>query len=101
MFRAAYGVYYAQTPTIFFPQGGGSKSTTLFCNPSFFCAPGVPAVESNAPYLFSPSAIPIGVNDLCAESGVTPGIPAIGCPGISYVDPSFRNPRVQNLTVGC
>ena len=32
--RAAWGLYYAQTPTIFFPQasnGGGSKSTTLFC----------------------------------------------------------------------
>ena len=41
--RAAWGFYYAQTPTIFFPQasnGGGSKSTTLFCPPEFGCTTG-------------------------------------------------------------
>src|SRR6202040_595470 len=52
--RAAWGLYYAQTPTIFFPQasnGGGSKSTTLFCPTAFGCAPG-----SGFPYNF-PSAL--------------------------------------------
>ena len=60
----------------------------------------MPAVPSNLPFIFAPSAINVGVNELCADSGVTPGVPAIGCPGISYVDPAFRNPRVQNLTLG-
>ena len=41
--RAAWGLYYAQTPTIFFPQasnGGGSKSTTLFCPTAFWLRAG-------------------------------------------------------------
>ncbi|HTS12239.1 MAG TPA: carboxypeptidase regulatory-like domain-containing protein [Candidatus Limnocylindrales bacterium] len=90
--RAAWGLYYAQTPTIFFPEasnGGGSKSTTLFCVPEFGCAP-----TSGVPYNF-PSAIPVGSNDLCTLAS-----PAIGCPAISYTDPAFQNPRVSNLTVG-
>jgi hypothetical protein len=90
--RAAWGLYYAQTPTIFFPQvsnGGGSKSTTLFCNPLFGCAP-----PSGVPYNF-PTAIAVGSNQLCALTS-----PAIGCPAIEYADPAFRNPRVSNLTAG-
>jgi Carboxypeptidase regulatory-like domain/TonB dependent receptor len=89
--RAAWGLYYAQTPTIFFPQasnGGGSKSTTLFC-PGSFCAP-----PSGVPYTFQ-SSLPQSSNELCALAS-----PAIGCPAITYTDPAFRNPRVSNLTVG-
>jgi len=90
--RAAWGLYYAQTPTIFFPvasNGGGSKSTTLFCNPAFGCAP-----TSHFPYTF-PSALSVSSAGLCAG-----GPPFIGCPAIAYADPAFRNPRVSNLTVG-
>jgi hypothetical protein len=90
--RAAWGLYYAQTPTIFFPQvsnGGGSKSTTLFCPTNFGCAPG-----SGFPYNF-PSALPVTSQGLCAF-----GPPFIGCPAIEYADPALRNPRVSNLTVG-
>ena len=90
--RAAWGFYYAQTPTIFFPEasnGGGSKSTTLFCNPLFGCAP-----PSGVPYIF-PSTLSTTSQGLCALTS-----PAIGCPAITYTDPAFRNPRVSNLTVG-
>ena len=90
--RAAWGLYYAQTPTIFFPQasnGGGSRSTTLFCPTQFGCGP-----ASGAPYTF-PSAIPVSSDQLCGLA-----TPAIGCPAIEYADPAFRNPRVSNLTVG-
>ncbi|PYX87153.1 MAG: hypothetical protein DMG68_12745 [Acidobacteria bacterium] len=90
--RGAWGLYYAQTPTIFFPQasnGGGSKSTTLFCPTLFGCEP-----QDNAPYIF-PSALPVTSDQLCSLA-----TPAIGCPAIAYADPAFRNPRVSNLTVG-
>src|SRR6267142_1419893 len=53
--RAAWGLYYAQTPTIFFPTSGSSKSQTLFCPTIFGCNP-----ESGAPYIY-PSALPISV----------------------------------------
>src|SRR5580704_4872733 len=92
--RAAWGFYYAQTPLIFFPTIGTSKQATVFCPSSAFqfCAPPGAASGSAAfPYLF-PSTLPIGVSDLCDS--------VVGCPAISYVDPSFRNPRVSNLTVG-
>jgi hypothetical protein len=101
--RAAWGLYYAQTPTIFFPaasNGGGSKSTTLFCNPAFFCAPpqdtnpGTPPSQGGFPYTF-PGALNTTSNGLCAF-----GPPFIGCPAITYADPALRNPRVSNLTVG-
>jgi hypothetical protein len=92
--RAAWGLYYAQTPLIFFPTIGTSKQATVFCPSAFFafCAP--PSTTAGAaafPYLF-PSTLPIGVSDLCDS--------IVGCPAISYVDPAFRNPRVSNLTVG-
>ncbi|HWY77570.1 MAG TPA: carboxypeptidase regulatory-like domain-containing protein [Verrucomicrobiae bacterium] len=89
--RAAWGLYYAETPVIFFPQasnGGGSKSTTLFC-PGSFCSP-----LSGVPYTF-PSSLPQSSNELCALVQ-----PAIGCPAITYADPALRNPSVSNLTVG-
>jgi hypothetical protein len=90
VFRAAYGVYYAQTPLIFFNPLAQSREQTLFCNPAFFCAP-----TSGFPYNF-PSSVPVGVGGLC-----TLAVPAIGCPAAEiYVDPAFRNPRVQNLTMG-
>jgi hypothetical protein len=84
--RAAWGYYYAQSPLIFFPTIGTSKQTTIFCPPQYGCSP-----SSGLPYLF-PSSLPIGASDLCMS--------VAGCPGISYVDPAFRNPRVSNLTVG-
>jgi carboxypeptidase family protein len=92
--RAAWGLYYAQTPLIFFPTIGTSKQATVFCPSAFFefCAP--PSTTAGAaafPYLF-PSTLPIGVSDLCES--------IVGCPAINYVDPGFRNPRVSNLTVG-
>jgi hypothetical protein len=83
--RAAWGLYYAQTPLIFFPTIGTSRQTTIFCPPVFGCSP-----SSGLPYLF-PSTLPIGASDLCTS--------VAGCPGISYVDPNFRNPRVSNFTV--
>jgi hypothetical protein len=85
--RAAWGFYYAQTPTIFFPTSGSSKSQTLFCPTIFGCNP-----DSGAPYIY-PSALPITVDQMCTQS-------VIGCPSINYTDPAFKNPRVSNLTVG-
>ncbi|HET9408190.1 MAG TPA: carboxypeptidase regulatory-like domain-containing protein [Candidatus Sulfotelmatobacter sp.] len=96
--RAAWGLYYAQTPTIFFPQasnGGGSKSTTLFCPSNFGCTPGgQTAGPFDVPYTF-PSALNTTSDGLCAF-----GPPFIGCPAIEYADPALRNPRVSNVTVG-
>ena len=97
--RAAWGMYYAQTPTIFFPTIGGTKSTTIFCPPQFFCAPpqdtapgvGITPTQGGPPYLF-PSTASFGAADLCVN--------APGCPSPTYVDPAFRNPQVSNLTVG-
>ncbi|PYV26482.1 MAG: hypothetical protein DMG27_06685 [Acidobacteria bacterium] len=89
--RAAWGLYYAQTPPIFFPTLGGSKAGTLFCfpNPTFPCLP-----PNGFPNLF-PSSLPISVDQLCSYTAV-----AIGCPSVIYVDPDFKNPRVSNLTAG-
>ncbi len=84
--RGAWGYYYAPTPLIFFPTIGGSLITNLFCTPSFGCLP-----PSGFPNLF-PSSSPLSVNDLCASS--------IGCQPINYVDPSFKNPKVSNFTLG-
>ena len=85
--RAAWGFYYAQTPTIFFPTLGSSRAQTLFCPTQFGCNP-----TSGAPYIY-PSALPITVDQMCTQS-------VIGCPSINYTDPAFKNPRVSNLTVG-
>jgi hypothetical protein len=85
--RAAAGLYYAQTPTIFFPTIGSAKTQTLFCPTQFGCNP-----TSGAPYIYQ-SALPISVDQMCTQS-------VIGCPSINYVDPAFRNPQVTNITVG-
>ena len=89
--RAAWGLYYAQTPLIFFPTVGASRQTTLFCPSQFDCIP-----PSGFPYLY-PSTVPYGVDQLCSPPA---GATFIGCQSTSYVDPSFENPRVSNLTVG-
>ncbi len=104
VFRVAYGVYFAQTPTIFFSSAilGSTTAATLFCSPSFFPvnAPCTPPQDTNIgtaqsmggfPYLF-PSALSFGVSGLCGS--------AEGCPSPTYVEPQFRNPKVQNLTLG-
>jgi hypothetical protein len=72
--RGAWGLYYAQTPTIFFPTAGGGLTSTMFC-----C--NIPA--SGWPYLYP------------SDQNPAPG----GIPSITYVDPEFKNPRVSNLTV--
>lgn len=94
--RAAWGYYYAQIPTIFFPQasnGGGSIAAQLFCLTSFGCS--VPQTTAPAaggfPYLF-PSSLPFGIDQLCLNLE--------GCPSITYSDPALRNPRVSNVTAG-
>lgn len=97
--RAAWGYYYAQSPTIFFPTSGSNKGTTLFCPPQFGCTPPqdtdingspyVPPSLGGFPYIF-PSSVPYGAAQLC--SGQT------GCPSPTYVDPSFKNPRISNVT---
>jgi hypothetical protein len=82
--RAAWGLYYAQSPTIFFPTGGASKGATLFC-------------------FFTPGCLPPGGFAHLYPSSLQTNDPLfafIGNPGINYVDPSFRNPRVSNLTIG-
>jgi hypothetical protein len=98
--RAAWGYYYAQTPTIFFPQasnGGGSIAAQLFCPVQFGCTVpqntlfGTPPTQGGFPYLF-PSALPFSIGELCNEIE--------GCPSITYSDPSLKNPKVSNLTVG-
>jgi carboxypeptidase family protein len=89
--RAAWGLYYAQTPLIFFPTVGASRQTTLFCPSQYDCIP-----SSGFPYLY-PSSVPYGVDQLCNPPM---GATFIGCQSTNYVDPSFQNPRVSNLTVG-
>jgi hypothetical protein len=89
--RGAWGYYYAQTPLIFFPTVGASNQTTLFCPTQFDCAP-----PSGLPYLY-PSSVPYPASELCDPPN---GDTFIGCQSTNYVDPSFRNPRVSNLTVG-
>ncbi|MGB9243588.1 MAG: carboxypeptidase regulatory-like domain-containing protein, partial [Candidatus Acidiferrales bacterium] len=82
--RGAWGLYYAQLPTIFLPTAGGGRTTGLFCffNPTCLPGPGFP-------YLF-PQTIPNSIGELC-------GTP-FGCPGPNIVDPNFENPRISNLT---
>jgi Carboxypeptidase regulatory-like domain/TonB dependent receptor len=82
--RAAWGLYYAQSPTIFLPTGGASKGATLFC-------------------FFTPGCLPPGGFAHLYPSTLQSNDPLfafIGNPGINYVDPDFRNPRVSNLTIG-
>jgi hypothetical protein len=87
--RGAWGYYYAQTPTLFLPTAGGGKTAGVVCFNLPACAP---AGGNAFPYIL-PNNVPEDVNGLCASAN-----PAIGCPGINYVDPKFQNPRVSNLT---
>ena len=82
--RGAWGLYYAQLPTIFLPTAGGGRTTGLFCfsGPSCLPSPGFP-------YLF-PQTVPNSINELCGTQ--------FGCPGPNLVDPNFVNPRISNLT---
>ena len=105
--RAAWGIYHAQIPLIFFPQasnGGGSVAAQLFCPVQYDCTvPQYPAFNTvnlsnptipthgGFPYLY-PSSLPFGVDQLCSSIE--------GCPSITYSDPALRNPRVSNLTAG-
>ena len=85
----ATGLYYAQTPGIFLPTLGNEKGATLFC---FFNPKCLPPL--GFPNLFPSSLQP---NDPLLNPNNPNGI---GPPGISYVDPAFKNPRVWNSTVG-
>jgi hypothetical protein len=73
--RGAWGFYYAQNPTIFFPQGGGGKTTQDFGQ----------SPSAGFPYLFT------DIGKLAASPG---------SPSFTYVDPAFKNPRVSNFTIG-
>jgi hypothetical protein len=84
--RSAFGLYYAQTPTIFFTDTFDLQTVTTCI---FTCTQ--PA--SGIPYLF-PSTLPTNTN-LCTFTSI-----AVGCPNINYVDPAFQNPRISNLTAG-
>jgi hypothetical protein len=79
--RGAWGLYYAQTPTIFMPTGSG-RVAQVFCffNPT--CVP--------------PGGFPNLWPDPLVEGG--PVEAALGPPNINYTDPDFRNPRVSNTT---
>jgi hypothetical protein len=84
--RGAYGLYYANTPLIFFPTIGGSKVGTVFAVPGFF------PTQAVFPNIVTPNSLPFGVDQLCTSF--------IGCQSINYVDPSFKNPKVANYTLG-
>jgi len=82
--RGAWGLYYAQIPSIFLPTAGGGRTTGLFCFFNSSCLP-----SPGFPYLF-PTTIPNSINELCGTQ--------FGCPGPNIVDPKFQNPRISNLT---
>ena len=82
--RGAWGLYYAQLPTIFLPTAGGGRTTGLFCFSGPSCLP-----SAGFPYLF-PATVPNSINELCGTQ--------FGCPGPNLVDPNFLNPRISNLT---
>jgi hypothetical protein len=86
--RAAWGYYYDQSPGIFFPTGGGGKTSDLFCYYDTTCQPGGGlAYGGGFPFLW-PNNAPPPIGGLAAP------------PGINFVDPNFKNPKVSNLTGG-
>ena len=89
--RGAWGLYYAQIPTIFLPTAGGGKTTGLFCFFSSSCIP-----PPGFPYLF-PATTPLSIGQLCDTPDPNNGV-IYGCPGPNIVDPKFQNPRISNLT---
>jgi hypothetical protein len=79
VFRANWGLYYAQTPTIFMtaPQGAGEVGYNFcFFNPACFPRGGYPNLN--------PDSIPVA--------------PGAGVFDTNYDDPALRNPRVMNTT---
>ena len=89
--RGAWGLYYAQLPTIFLPTAGGGKTTGLFCFFESSCLP-----PPGFPYLF-PQTTPLSIGQLCSTPDPNNGV-VYGCPGPNIVDPGFQNPRISNLT---
>ena len=79
VFRANWGLYYAQTPTIFMtaPQGAGETGVNFcFFNPACLPPGGYPNLN--------PDSIPVA--------------PGGGVFDTNYDDPALRNPRVMNTT---
>jgi hypothetical protein len=88
--RAAWGYYYAQAITLFFPTSGAGNIT--------HCVGGCTFPQGGTvgfPYL-NPNSVNLDANHLCGTQ--------FGCPAPSpnggYVDPKFENPRVSNFTFG-
>jgi carboxypeptidase family protein len=79
VFRANWGLYYAQIPTIFMttPQGAGEVGQN-------FC-------------FFNPACLPPGGYPHLNPDSV-PGPPSGGVFNTNYDDPKLRNPRVMNTT---
>lgn len=80
LIKGSAGLYYGRTPMIYFPvRGAGVSNTTLF----------VPVARVGVTF---PAVLP---------SAIAPGsslAALVGPPAISYVDPSFENPRVLQVT---
>jgi len=78
VFRANWGLYYAQIPTIFMSTPGPNPSDQVFC-------------------FFNPACMPPGgyPNDLSDSSPAGPGAFKFSS---TYDDPKLRNPRVMNTT---
>lgn len=76
--RANWGLYYAQTPPIFYTAPGANPTGVNFC-------------------FFNPSCLPPGGYPNLNPDSV-PGPPAGGVFDINYDDPELRNPRVMNTT---
>jgi hypothetical protein len=78
--RGSWGLYYAQTPTIFHNQGSGNTAVT-------FC-------------FFNPTCIPPGGYPNLWPDSIDPNSPLApqGPFDTNYDDPELRNPRVMNTT---
>ena len=76
--RANWGLYYAQTPPIFYTAPGKNPTGVNFC-------------------FFNPACLPPGGYPNLNPDSV-PGPPAGGVFDSNYDDPELRNPRVMNTT---
>jgi len=79
--RASWGLYYAQSPTIFYARGEGD-TTVLFC-------------------FFNPDCLPPGGYPNLFPDAINPDDPLVpqGPFDTNYNDPALRNPRVMNTTL--
>lgn len=79
--RANWGLYYAQTPTIFM-NGGPGPTTVLFC-------------------FFNPACLPPGGYPNLFPDQIDPDDPLVPQPPFdtNYDDPGLENPRVMNTTL--